>query len=868
MAFAAKVYELECTSTGCSDTVQSVAVSAVVASTTTRVDDSGNLDTIAANTVRTQYAGGKWWMMSEGMGANYLLYSQTDTQTSVWKATKTGGQTDPFGGTNAWKIVEDSTAASTHENYWAGAKISYAAIPDNSTITVSVFVKKGAVSRNWYRLDFADKAGTARGMYFNLSTLAAGTSVGSATGGISSIGNGWYKIYVTYSIGAGASAVQLNLWIAEADNDVTFTGTPTTYPDGITVFGGQIEVGSYPTSYIPTSGSIAIRASEEGAVDTTDIWTGTATIANGAMFSFAAGASFAYMDNHLLTQYVKSGNKYRIRVNDDDDGYAVGFIGAADSAYAVGAELWDAAASTFESGTYSWAAYGTNTIANVSNALSITYVDNAGGAYNIFKNIFDLSSDLSVGALYLFQADFKVNAGSSIVPAIDNPSTTDILLDAVTETDFTAKSKLFNAKTTNESYIRLSELGAGEVAYIDNLSLKQVTSASANGVRVVTATDGATEGWNVTAGTDGFDYNNATYTVTIEFVEVNGYYQAMASLWGGDGWDAGTDMDTAGTMVVDWWPLTAQSTYPTSANMGIVSLTNNAIASVLYFSAPAMRLNSFDATTLNTFQADWTTAVNYKVALTWSTGGNMELYQDGIKSTDATRSYDGGWTVGTNLVFFFDNSMPTRISGLEFYDEAAADYVAQTSGNDGEINYTEVAPAAISIRGIHVRSGDTGTKIQNVTAAGDNILSCLICLEDSATITNTAAWTSGSAASLSVATGKTATGSNNYFSDAAVTGAGAESFTAETWSGADIFVDYANEDFRLKNKYPFGTNGTMITGVHDSSAQVDARGRSVYNIKNPSIGAYQGKSSAAAYCIIGLSHGQIIYPIPIPSWKP
>lgn len=53
-------------------------------------------------------------------------------------------------------------------------------------------------------------------------------------------------------------------------------------------------------------------------------------------------------------------------------------------------DLVDATASTFTSGTYSWTAYGTNAIANVSNNLTITYNNNVSGGFNYLRNTSDL----------------------------------------------------------------------------------------------------------------------------------------------------------------------------------------------------------------------------------------------------------------------------------------------------------------------------------------------------------------------------------------------------------------------------------------------------------------------------------------------
>ena len=75
--------------------------------------------------------------------------------------------------------------------------------------------------------------------------------------------------------------------------------------------------------------------------------------------------------------------------------------------------LVDAAASAFTSGTYGWTAYGTNTIANVSNNLTITYGNNEQGAYNYLRDSSDLNQDLVVGKKYRLRITAKYAGGAS-----------------------------------------------------------------------------------------------------------------------------------------------------------------------------------------------------------------------------------------------------------------------------------------------------------------------------------------------------------------------------------------------------------------------------------------------------------------------
>jgi hypothetical protein len=137
----------------------------------------------------------------------------------------------------------------------------------------------------------------------------------------------------------------------------------------------------------------------------------------------------------------------------------------------LGAELWDADASTFDSGTHSWVVYGNNTIANDSGALKITYVDNTNGAYLWFRDSTDLNSDLVVGKLYKLTFDAKVNTGSVDLVVIENGGSTPSA--TITETSFTSKTVIFKAGSPQHDYIRLA-INSGEILFLDNFSLQQI----------------------------------------------------------------------------------------------------------------------------------------------------------------------------------------------------------------------------------------------------------------------------------------------------------------------------------------------------------------------------------------------------------
>lgn len=214
----------------------------------TRINKGGYIETMGNNVPRLNYrldADGNPTecaeLLLEESRQNIKTFSEqvgSWTQSSI--STSSNQAIAPNGTFTADKIIEN-TATTSHKVYQSVSTTS------GQPYTWSVFLK--ADTRSKARLNIF-------GAYaeFDITNASVITTSGVTSQSIERYPNGWVRCSITET--ANSSSTLTYVYLLDDGGNVSYTGNGTS---GLFVWGGQMELGSTMTSYIPTSFSSVTR---------------------------------------------------------------------------------------------------------------------------------------------------------------------------------------------------------------------------------------------------------------------------------------------------------------------------------------------------------------------------------------------------------------------------------------------------------------------------------------------------------------------------------------------------------------------------------------------------------------------------------
>ncbi len=248
------------------------------ASTALRTNSSGLLESMGSGVPRLSYMYGSCpALLLEPQRTNLVLQSEDFSSASWTKTNSTvtaNSTTSPDGTTNADSLV-DNSALGIHA-------LSAVNIGGAGTYTFSFYAKANTLSRVGIFTNSAVNINLATtALVFDLSSGVVVNSVSGITASIQSVGNGWYRCSAVIPSSAAGNYLIVT---SNGGTTVNYIGSG----QSIFVYGAQLELGAYPTTYIPTTTASATRIADTATK--TDI-SSLIGQSEGVMFAEVSGLS-------------------------------------------------------------------------------------------------------------------------------------------------------------------------------------------------------------------------------------------------------------------------------------------------------------------------------------------------------------------------------------------------------------------------------------------------------------------------------------------------------------------------------------------------------------------------------------------------
>jgi len=291
----------------------------------TRVNKEGLIEVVGNDVPRIDYKDSSdGALLLENSSTNLIPYSE-DFSNAAWDLFRISVTTENYASPNGSSTVKNIIADTSNNTHGIFDFVS----ASSGIYTSSAFFKANGYNFACVRISvdgdtkrFSAVIDLTNG---NVTITDATGSPTSTSFSVNDYGNGWYRLSVSCSHSSGS--VYLTISPSSTSNPTFSSSLPSFLGDGtsgVLVFGAQLEVGSYPTSYIPTSGSTVQRAADTASgAGNSEVFNDSegvlfadiAALANDSSLrtitlgdnSSSNAVSFRYDNPNQITLYLNSG---------------------------------------------------------------------------------------------------------------------------------------------------------------------------------------------------------------------------------------------------------------------------------------------------------------------------------------------------------------------------------------------------------------------------------------------------------------------------------------------------------------------------------------------------------------------------------